>query len=103
MEGTVEAMEATEATPDNMKLLVAFAIVLFGVVAAEPGYGGYGYGGYRGGYGGYHGGYHGGYRGHYYGKRSADAEAEADAEPTAAAEPGYGYYGHSYGHRAYGY
>ena len=44
---------------------VAFAIALFGVVAAEPGYG-YGYGhGYRG-YGGY--GY-GGYRGHYYGKR----------------------------------
>merc|ERR1712083_1137977 len=75
---------STEATPDNMKLLVAFAIVLFGVVAAEPGYGyghGYGYGGYRG-YGGY--GY-GGYRGHYYGKRSADAE------------PGYGYYGHGYG------
>merc|ERR550519_1315747 len=73
-----------------MKLLVAFAIVLFGVVAAEPGYGGYGYGGYGG---------YGGYRGYHYGKRSADAEA--DAEPTAAAEPGY--YGHAYGHRAYGY
>merc|ERR1712048_522026 len=82
------------------KLLVAFAIVLFGVVAAEPGYGYYG----RGyGYGGYHGGY-GGYRGHYYGKRSSDADAEAEAEaeagPTAAAEPGY--YG-AYGHHAYGY
>merc|ERR1719445_1474187 len=89
---------STEATPDNMKLLVAFAIALFGVASAEPGYGygygygrGYGYGGYRGGYGGYRG---------YYGKRSADAEA--DAEPTAATEPGYGYYGHGYGHRAYG-
>merc|ERR1719411_810161 len=76
-----------------MKLLIAFAIALFGVVSAEPGYGyygrGYGYGGYRG----------------YYGKRSADAEpeAEADAEPTAAAEPGYGYYGHGYGHGYYGY
>merc|ERR1712183_1194746 len=36
-----------------------------------------------------------GYHGvHHYGKRSA--------EPTAAAEPGYGYYGHGYGH-AYGY
>merc|ERR1712001_780826 len=75
---------STEATPDNMKLLVAFAIVLFGVVAAEPGYGYYGHGGYYGGYrGGYYG--YGGYRGHYYGKRSADAE------------PGYGYYSHGYG------
>merc|ERR1712062_620747 len=88
---------STEATAENMKLLVAFAIVLFGVVSAEPGYG-YGHG-YRG-YGGYGGGY-GGY-GHY-GKRDAEAEPEADAEATAAAEPGYGYYGHGYGHRAYGY
>merc|ERR1711936_1396365 len=90
----VHGESSAEAATENMKLLIAFAIALFGVVSAEPGYGyygrGYGYGGYRGGYHGY-----GGYRG-YYGKRSADAEpgAEADAEPTAAAEPGYGYYGH---------
>merc|ERR1719192_1092301 len=102
MEDTEEGSSA-EAATENMKLLIAFAIALFGVVSAEPGYGyygrGYGYGGYRGGYHGY-----GGYRG-YYGKRSADAEpeAEADAEPTAAAEPGYGYYGHGYGHGYYGY
>ena len=71
---------------------VAFAIVLFGVVSAEPGYGYGGYGGYRG-YGGYgYGGYRGGY-GHY-GKR--DAEAKADPYLYG------GYYGHGLGH-GYGY
>merc|ERR1712088_836266 len=77
---------------------VALALIAFTAVAsAEPGYGyghhlGYGYGHHLGyGYG------HGyGYHGHYLGKRSAAAE------PAAAAEPGYGYYGHGYGH-AYGY
>merc|ERR1711970_1145272 len=69
----------------TMNLLIATALAVLGIAAAEPGYryGGYGgYGGYRG-YGGY---------GHYLGKRSADAEAE----------PGYGYggYGHYLGKRS---
>merc|ERR1719464_574526 len=86
---------------------VALALIAFAAVAnAEPGYGyghhlGYGYGHHLGygyglghayGYGAYGYGHPYAY-GHHYGKRSA--------EPTAAAEPGYGYYGHGYGH-AYG-
>merc|ERR1712112_540180 len=95
----------TEATADNMKLLVAVSLALLGMAVDEPGYGYYGLG-YGHGYGyGHHG---------YYGKRSADAEPTAAAEPgygyggyghhgyygkrSADAEPGYGYYGHGYGH-----
>merc|ERR1711872_455111 len=53
-----------------MNLLIATALAILGIAAAEPGYGGYrGYGGY--------GSYHGGYRGYggysHIGKRSADA------------------------------
>merc|ERR1711953_149776 len=52
--GRVHGESSAEAATENMKLLIAFAIALFGVVSAEPGYGyygrGYGYGGYRGGY-----------------------------------------------------
>merc|ERR1719436_1460735 len=88
-----------------MKLLVAFAIVLFGVVAAEPGYGYFGHSSYgsHGGYGGY------GYgASHYYGKRAADADESVPIVLPIAARPFYGYYGNpAYGYgnapTAYGY
>merc|ERR1712179_579945 len=59
------------------KLLVAVALVLLGVVVAEPGYGyrSHGYGGYSRGYGGY-GGHHG------YGKREAELMLSQDMEDT---------------------
>merc|ERR1739845_144826 len=82
-----------------MKNVAVVALCLFAAAVAEPeadaGYH-YGHLGYaHHGYYGYPYGHHG-YYGHHYGKRSADAEA------TAAAEPGYGYYGygHHYGKRS---
>ena len=88
---------STEATADNMKLLVSSAL-LVGVALADPGH----HHGYRGhGYRTY------GYRSHghhgYYGKR--DAEPVAVAEAEASAEPGYygyGGYGLGYGYGGYG-
>merc|ERR1711874_446429 len=76
----------TEATTDNMKLLLAVSLALLGMAVAEPGYGYYGHG-YGHGYGHRYGyGHHG-----YYGKRSTEAEH------------GYGYGHHlGYGYGGYG-
>merc|ERR1712002_1119950 len=71
----------------TMNLVIATALAVLGIAAAEPGYRYGGYGGH-GGYGGY-----GGY-GHYLGKRSAEAEA--------VAEPGYGFGGYGGYHGGYG-